>query len=54
MLAEATRPAAAAPARRGPATRAKIDRAAVELFARRGYHATSMREIAACGICVMR
>lgn len=51
MLAEATRPAAAAgagaPARRGPATRAKIDRAAVELFARRGYHATSMREIAA-------
>ncbi len=33
--------------RRGPETRAAIDRAATELFARRGYHATSMREIAA-------
>jgi AcrR family transcriptional regulator len=33
-------------ARRGPGTRAAIDRAALELFARRGYHATSMRAIA--------
>jgi len=33
--------------RRGPATREAIDRAAVELFARLGYHATSMRAIAA-------
>ena len=32
--------------RRGPETRDAIDRAAVELFARRGYHATSMRAIA--------
>lgn len=36
-----------APARRGPETRAAIDRAAVRLFAQRGYHAASMREIAA-------
>lgn len=35
------------PARRGPETRAAIDRAAVRLFAQRGYHAASMREIAA-------
>ena len=36
-----------APARRGPETREAIHRAAVELFAARGYHATSMRAIAA-------
>jgi AcrR family transcriptional regulator len=39
--------ATVAPARRGPETRAAIDRAAIELFARRGYHATSMRTLAA-------
>jgi AcrR family transcriptional regulator len=33
--------------RRGRETREEIDRAAVELFARLGYHATSMRAIAA-------
>jgi AcrR family transcriptional regulator len=33
--------------RRGAETRAAIDRAAVELFARLGYHATSMRALAA-------
>jgi AcrR family transcriptional regulator len=33
--------------RRGPATREAIHAAAVELFARLGYHATSMRAIAA-------
>jgi AcrR family transcriptional regulator len=32
--------------RRGPETRVAIDAVAVELFARRGYHATSMRAIA--------
>jgi AcrR family transcriptional regulator len=32
--------------RRGAETRAAIDRAAVELFSRRGYHATSMRAMA--------
>jgi AcrR family transcriptional regulator len=32
--------------RRGPETKEAIDRAALELFARRGYHATSMRAIA--------
>ena len=32
--------------RRGPETREAIHRAAVELFARRGYHAASMRAIA--------
>lgn len=32
---------------RGPATREDIDAAALELFARLGYHATSMRAIAA-------
>ena len=32
--------------RRGPETRDAIDRAAVELFARLGYHATPMRAIA--------
>lgn len=38
-------------ARRGPETREAIDRAAIKLFARLGYHATSMREIAsAAGI----
>jgi AcrR family transcriptional regulator len=36
-----------AAARRGPATREAIHAAAVELFARRGYHATPMRAIAA-------
>jgi len=41
---ERRRPAAL---RRGPETRAAIDAAAVELFARRGYHATSMRALAA-------
>jgi AcrR family transcriptional regulator len=33
--------------RRGPATREAINGAAIELFAGRGYHATSMRSIAA-------
>jgi AcrR family transcriptional regulator len=33
--------------RRGPETREAIHEAAVELFAQRGYHATSMRSIAA-------
>ena len=33
--------------RRGPETRAAIDAAAIELFAKRGYHATSMRALAA-------
>jgi AcrR family transcriptional regulator len=33
--------------KRGPATREDIDAAALELFARLGYHATSMRAIAA-------
>ena len=33
-------------ARRGPKTREAIHRAAVQLFAQRGYHATSMRAIA--------
>ena len=33
-------------ARRGPETREAIDEAAIELFARRGYHATSMRALA--------
>jgi AcrR family transcriptional regulator len=36
-----------APPRRGAETREAIDRAAVELFARLGYHATSMRALAA-------
>lgn len=40
-------PPGRANARRGPDTRAAIDRAAIELFAARGYHATSMRAIAA-------
>jgi AcrR family transcriptional regulator len=34
------------PVRRGPGTRDAIDSAALELFAQRGYHATSMRAIA--------
>lgn len=54
-MAEATRQASAGSARadgrsaakRGTATREAIDRAAIELFARLGYHAASMREIAA-------
>lgn len=33
--------------RRGPETRAAIERAAVDLFAQLGYHATSMRALAA-------
>jgi AcrR family transcriptional regulator len=33
-------------ARRGAGTREAIDNAAIELFARRGYHATSMRALA--------
>jgi TetR/AcrR family transcriptional regulator, cholesterol catabolism regulator len=33
--------------RRGPETREAIHRAAIELFAQRGYHATSMRALAA-------
>jgi AcrR family transcriptional regulator len=37
---------AQSPGRRGPETRAAIDAAAVDLFARLGYHATSMRAIA--------
>jgi AcrR family transcriptional regulator len=40
-------PKTLAPPRRGPATREAIHRAAVELFAAQGYHATSMRAIAA-------
>jgi AcrR family transcriptional regulator len=45
-LAEAT-----TPVRRGPETREAIHQAAIELFARLGYHATSMRAIAsAAGI----
>jgi TetR/AcrR family transcriptional regulator, cholesterol catabolism regulator len=35
------------PGRRGAATREAIDQAAIELFAELGYHATSMRAIAA-------
>jgi len=47
-LAEAAATIAARPvARRGGETRAAIDRAAIELFALRGYHATSMRALAA-------
>ena len=34
-------------ARRGPETREAIDRAAIDLFAELGYHATSMRALAA-------
>lgn len=34
-------------ARRGEATRQAIENAAIDLFAERGYHATSMRQIAA-------
>jgi TetR/AcrR family transcriptional regulator, cholesterol catabolism regulator len=45
-LAEATLARPASP-RRGPETREAIDRAAGELFARLGYHATSMRALAA-------
>jgi AcrR family transcriptional regulator len=48
-LADATTSAPAA--RRGPETREAIHQAAIELFARLGYHATSMRAIAsAAGI----
>jgi AcrR family transcriptional regulator len=43
--------AATTPVRRGPETREAIHQAAIELFARLGYHATSMRAIAsAAGI----
>jgi AcrR family transcriptional regulator len=38
--------AVAASPRRGADTREAIDRAAIELFAQRGYHATSMRTLA--------
>jgi AcrR family transcriptional regulator len=41
------RRAGRAPGRRGPETRDAIHEAALELFARLGYHATSMRAIAA-------
>ena len=42
---------ATTPVRRGPETRQAIHQAAIELFARLGYHATSMRAIAsAAGI----
>ena len=41
-----TAPAERGPVRRGPDTREAIDQAAIELFAGRGYHATSMRAIA--------
>ena len=40
-------PAADAVQRRGPETRAAIDAAAIDLFSRLGYHATSMRALAA-------
>jgi TetR/AcrR family transcriptional regulator, cholesterol catabolism regulator len=46
-VAEATLARPATSGRRGPETREVIDRAAVELFARLGYHATSMRALAA-------
>ena len=50
MAEAATTPAARrprrAPGRRGPETREAIHQAALELFARLGYHATSMRAIA--------
>jgi AcrR family transcriptional regulator len=45
--AAGTLPAPGRAHKRGPETREAIDRAAVELFARLGYHATSMRAIAA-------
>ena len=45
-MAETVASAVASP-RRGAETREAIDRAAIELFARRGYHATSMRTLAA-------
>jgi AcrR family transcriptional regulator len=46
-LVEAPARKRSTPPRRGPETRAAIDAAAVELFAQRGYHATSMRALAA-------
>ncbi|GIK77661.1 MAG: TetR/AcrR family transcriptional regulator [Acidobacteria bacterium] len=46
MVEAPERERAVAP-RRGRETRAAIDAAAVELFAQRGYHATSMRALAA-------
>jgi AcrR family transcriptional regulator len=51
-LADGATTAETAPAtRRGPETREAIHQAAIELFARLGYHATSMRAIAsAAGI----
>ena len=45
-MADPVQIAAPAP-RRGPETREAIDRAAVDLFAELGYHATSMRALAA-------
>ncbi len=49
--AEAVEPAPAEGRQRGPQTQEEIRRAAVRLFARLGYHATSMRTIgAAAGI----
>jgi AcrR family transcriptional regulator len=44
--AHASRRDGRASARRGPETKEAIHEAALELFARRGYHATSMRAIA--------
>jgi len=46
-LAETAQVGEPAAARRGPETREAINRAAVDLFARLGYHATSMRALAA-------
>jgi AcrR family transcriptional regulator len=46
-LVEAPEKRRTAVQRRGPETRAAIDAAAIELFAQRGYHATSMRALAA-------
>ncbi|MFL5871365.1 MAG: TetR/AcrR family transcriptional regulator [Solirubrobacterales bacterium] len=47
MAEPAIAPAPRSAARRGPETREAIHEAAIELFARLGYHATSMRAIAA-------
>lgn len=46
-MVEAPERERAAASKRGPETRAAIAAAAVELFAQRGYHATSMRALAA-------
>ena len=45
-VARTPAPGQDAPNRRGAVTRDAIDRAALELFAKRGYNATSMRAIA--------